>query len=97
MIKKPHYKITHDGTIFQWKGFTWQKQGNIKTHEFYDGRFQRIKNSDRSGWYRYNDHYDANGYNDRYNGNGYNDHYNGNEYNDHYDGNGYCDNPARGY
>lgn len=30
--------------------------------EFYDGRWQVVINGNRSGWWRFNDHYDRDGY-----------------------------------
>lgn len=30
--------------------------------EYYEGNWRRVLNGERSGWWRYNDHYDRNGY-----------------------------------
>ena len=31
-------------------------------YEYYDGKLMKIINGDRSGWWRYHDHYDRDGY-----------------------------------
>ena len=33
-----------------------------KLVEFVDGKWLRVLNGDRSGWWRYHDHYDRDGY-----------------------------------
>ena len=33
-----------------------------KLIELADGKWQRVLNGDRGGWWRYHDHYDRNGY-----------------------------------
>lgn len=30
--------------------------------EYYEGRLRKVKNPDRSGWWRFNEHYDRDGY-----------------------------------
>ena len=33
-----------------------------ETVEFFDGRWRKVKNGDRLGWFRFNEHYDRDGY-----------------------------------
>lgn len=41
-------------------GKVYNKAG--KLIELYEGRWREVLNGDRSGWWRFNDHYDRNGY-----------------------------------
>lgn len=43
------------------------KDGNVRdpagnVYEIYEGAWRKVVNGERSGWWRFNDHYDRHGY-----------------------------------
>jgi hypothetical protein len=41
-------------------GKVYDRAGNLI--EIFDGVWRQVRNGDRSGWWRFHDHYDRNGY-----------------------------------
>lgn len=48
--------VAKDGKLYHRVG------KNLFLVEMYEGKYRYVKNEDRSGWWRFNDHYDRNGY-----------------------------------
>jgi len=52
-IKRPAGSYEKGGKVYS-------SQGNLL--EIFEGKWRAVKNGDRSGWWRFNDHYDRQGY-----------------------------------
>lgn len=49
-----------DESVVEVDGKTYDHDGHLV--EWFEGRWQRVLNGDRQGWWRFNEHYDRHGY-----------------------------------